>query len=84
MSYYEKDGWPEEGVLMVMPFDGALHDSRSMSAKGTCTWGDHTVPARWSVVWRGDRWATCDEHLVAFAKWELLGSDKDRPAPEAR
>lgn len=69
---------------MVMPFDPALHGPRSKSAKGTCTWGDHTVSARWSVVWHGKRWAACDQHLVAFARWELLGSDDDEPAPTAR
>ncbi len=69
---------------MVMPFDPALHESGSVSARGVCTWSDHQEPARWSVVWHGKRYAACDQDLVAFAKWELPGSDRDQTAPTAQ
>ncbi|TDB83516.1 hypothetical protein E1264_28140 [Actinomadura sp. KC216] len=83
MAFYDKVQWPDCGVLMVMPHDPALHARGSKSAEGGCTWSDHDVEARWSVVWRGERWAVCDADLAAFAQAELgaaVPSSPDAPA----
>jgi len=71
VAFYEKVEWPTGGVLMGMPFDPALHGSSSKAREGRCTWADHDVLATWSVVWKGERWTTCEEHLPAFARYEL-------------
>ncbi|SFQ34488.1 hypothetical protein K8Z49_07980 [Actinomadura madurae] len=71
MAWYERVRWPDGGVLMVMPYDPELHASGSAGRQGKCNWADHNIEARWSVVWRGDRWAVCDDDLVAFARYEL-------------
>jgi len=33
VAYYEKAPWSADGVLMVMPFDPALHAADSMFAR---------------------------------------------------
>lgn len=70
--------WPAEAILRVAPYQSSLHAPGSVSRRGLCTWGDDGRPARWSVLWRGSRWACCDEHLAGYARAELL--DYDGPA----
>jgi hypothetical protein len=71
MAFYERIPWRAEGLLMVVPYDPTLHAPGSKGAEGKCLWSDHDVEARWSAVWRGERWAVCDEDLVALARAEL-------------
>lgn len=71
MAFYERVTWPDGGVLMVQPYDPALHAAGTKGRDGRCFWSDHHAEARWSVVWKGRRWAVCDADLVAFARSEL-------------
>jgi len=84
VAYYEKVSWPADGVLMIMPFDPALHEADSVSARAGCTWGDHREQARWSVVYDDGRIAICDAHLSAYATAELTGRHTARATSTAR
>lgn len=84
MAFYERVPWPTVGVLMVMPYDPALHAVGSKATKGKCLWSDHDAEARWSVVWRGERWAVCDADLAAMARAELGSAGPPAPAAPAR
>ena len=75
MAFHEQVSWPEDGILMVMPFDPRLHAPGTEAQDGRCHWSDHDAEATWSVVWRGSRWAVCDADLVAFARSEFSPGD---------
>jgi hypothetical protein len=79
MALYERVPWPAIGVLMVMPYDPELHAVGSKGREAKCRWSDHDAEARWSVVWRGERWAVCDADLAAFAKAELGVMESQSP-----
>jgi hypothetical protein len=64
--------WPLAGQVQVTPFDPDLHDDGAVSKGGICAWGDHGVPARWSGLWGGRRWAVCSEHLEGFITAALV------------
>lgn len=71
MALYEEVAWPRDAILMVAPFDAHLHGDSSSGRAGRCLWANHDVPAVWSVVWKGERWPVCAQHLGAFAVAEL-------------
>lgn len=80
---YDKVDWPAGGHLMVAPYDPALYDAGAVGRNGLCTWGDDKRPAQWSVVWRGGRWACCDEHRAGYARAELGGDEAPTPVDSA-
>jgi hypothetical protein len=82
MAFYERVPWPAVGVLMVMPYDPELHAVGSKGRQGKCLWSDHDVDARWSAVWRGERWPVCDTDLAALARAEL-GAMESKPSVDA-
>jgi len=79
MAYHEKVPWPADGVLMVLPYDPTLHSDESKGREGKCLWSDHDADARWSAVWRGQRWPVCDADLLALARSELGKSESQGP-----
>lgn len=75
MALHERVPWPPDGILMVMPYDPRLHAPGSKGTGHKCLWGDHDAEARWSAVWRGERWAVCDTHLAALARAEFNAAE---------
>jgi hypothetical protein len=82
MVFYEKVPWPDGAMLMVTPYDPALHPVGSKGRDGKCLWSDHDVEARWSAVWRGESWAVCDADLVALARAELDTGQQESPTTD--